>query len=52
MMNEPSAAVTSIKASGDCFYECVDLAFSLGGIDVRACQGVNRAAGKRSAKSQ
>jgi hypothetical protein len=51
MMNEPSAAVTSIKASGDCFYECVDLAFSLGGIDVRACQGVNRAAGKRSAKS-
>jgi hypothetical protein len=50
MMNEPSAAVTSIKASGDCFYECVDLAFCMGGIDVRACEGVNSAAGKKSEK--
>jgi hypothetical protein len=52
MMNEPSAAVTSIKASGDCFYECVDLAFCMGGIDVRACEGVNSAAGKKSEKSK
>jgi hypothetical protein len=51
MMNEPSAEVTSIKASGDCFYECVNLAFSMGGIDVRAFEGVNRAAGKKFAKS-
>ena len=35
VLNEPSAAVTSIKPSGDCFYECIALAMSTGGIDVR-----------------
>ena len=40
VLNEPSAAVISVKPSGDCFYECISLAMLSGGIDVRGFEEV------------
>jgi len=40
VLGVPSAAVVSVKPSGDCFYECVTQAFSSAGHDVTQMQGV------------